>query len=193
MTTLYHWTIHREAIEQSGFIKRELETGFVPEDGFDLNCVWFTQNQKFAGASASLQMCLMDTVTRAFDMHGRQLSDSDIDKYVQLDDTPEVRTCFAFESADIGAQLWTRYKTKWMGISPKKRAYIRELDIKSTLNGDDVNDYWVTTTNVDIKKARIHTTFTASQIDLLHHYGYRSVSDCYNKIKPKLLRAMRMG
>ena len=191
MPTLYHWTIHREAIEQSGFIKRELETGHCSPDGFDLNCVWFTQNENFAGASASLQMCILDSVSQAFQLHQRQLSDSDIDKFVLLRDTPEIRTCFAFESADIGAQLWTRYKTKWMGISPKKRTYIRELDFKSTMNGDDVNDYWVTDTNVDIKKARVHRMIKASQIDLLHYYGYRSVSDCFNKLKPKLLRAMR--
>jgi hypothetical protein len=188
MTTLYHWSVHRSEIEQSGFIKRELETGRVTPDGFDLNCVWFTQNEKFAGASASLQMCIMDAVGQAFHIHNRGLSDSELDKFVQLNPERKIHTCFAFDSADIGAQLWTRYKTKWMGVSPKKRAFIRELDFKSTMNGDNVSDYWVTNSDVDIKKARVVRELNFSQVELLHSLGYKSVSDCYNKLKPKFFK-----
>lgn len=175
MTILYHYTTHGQEIEQMGRIQTELKRGSGDGDGYDMDYVWLTESRTIPGACHNTVLGF--TYGLADALQGRAVLPPHLNQWPQ--NRPIVFTRWSFDADDIGAEPWMRERRRWAGISPSKQRFVREIDLKSTMNGDNVETYWVAPRDIPIASARgreeIQTTFN----DVVRDLGFTTPQQLY--------------
>ena len=190
MTTIYHYTHRQDLINSDGYIRTERDLGVGAKDGFDMDYVWLTQQPTVCGASHSMLLIasenLVDRDKKTLDAFDDALHNHE--HY----NTPKEHCSYAFDSDTICAVSWPRARRKWVGVSPKKKAFADSIDYKSTFNGDNVADYWVAPHKVAVSDAVTITTITKTRRELFADLGIHSAQDVldytYTNIRPLVKR-----
>ena len=160
-----------EKAEADGMLKTELELGLGSNDAFDMDYVWLTENPTIPGACRNFVLGYTQAILEAG--IGPKLP-------AHMNVWPNKTYAYkryTFDADEIGAVPWSRARTKWVGISPRKKNFAREIDLKSTCNGDDVSEYWVSSTNVPLSKAIATDTITMTEQQFGEKLGFKTPQD----------------
>jgi len=196
-TIIHHWVTDKleqdygikslEQIEQSGLLQTECKVlPHLAEDQMPMDVLWFTKNDNLPGASTSIPLSILDNAAKLCDLLKRRVSASDLEGRIVLRPEPKTYRRYSFVAEDIGAVWWHRYRAKWCGISVKKKNWVKSLDLKSRINGDDVTDYYVCEQDVPISKAIEVRDYTFTQEQVINNLGFKSVADIYTRQLPLL-------
>lgn len=172
-TGMQHW----EMIFNDGALKTEKKIYTV--DSIDSDLLWFTTSDAVAGGANNYLLQL----TRSF--AGMKIIPTknmrnDLNKQLEESYFPENEfLCFCFDADEIGTVKWNQHKGPWIGASSERSEYVKIIDAKSNLNGDDTRDYWITEHDVDISKAKDLLFLSDSPIQCLNRYGFSDYYDFY--------------
>lgn len=137
-------------IDSTGVIKREQDLGVgKQDDGYDSNLVWLTTDlEQVPGACTGIGLGSLMNL-HILEMIGNV---AQYQQFIAERHNPVFRR-YIFNSEDIGAITWMRYKNQYVRGSKRREGYVQGLDMKSRINGDNVDQYWVTEQQIPVSLA----------------------------------------
>ena len=184
MNTIYHYSakngLNKRGADQAkaeGVLKTEMKLGSGDNDQFNMDYVWFTESNTIPGACHNTALGITYALCDA--LQGNPILPADAESI--MDDEPITFVRWGFDADKIGAKKWQLARNKWAGISPSKKKFVREIDLKSTWNGDDVLQYWVTEQDVSLNDAVSCEEITTTKREIIQSLGYKSVQELYTQ------------
>ena len=185
MTIIYHYarktcpiSKHNvwSAIESTGKLLTEMKVNDFA-DGSDSDLLWLTDDDEYVagGANNYFGSLLKAFAGKRFSETREQFNKRIDRKDYQIDQFRR----YAFVAEEIGAERWNRHKSRWAGISFKRKSYVNRIDRVSRMNGDDTGSYWVSEFDVPLDRAVSIVDVQTSMHDRLVQFGFADFYDFY--------------
>jgi len=195
---IYHYTRkycykcfknHVEDIKNENTLKTEAKV-HQWDDGIDSDLLWFTTENTVSGGASNF----LDQLVRAFSQsYYKNITKRDIDNFsknLELQDK-SIKAynfrCYVFDSEEIKAEKWNLVKVKWSRISKKRQDYVDRIDAVSTINGDHLEDYWVSNKNVSLDLCKKQYDIVDTRQNRLERFGFKNLFDFFNWQKETVL------
>ena len=186
MSLLYHYVRdhcskccrnHILDIKKEKILKRELSVHNFSDD-IDSSFIWFTDIKTVPGSASNYFLNLVHLFSNYYK---KDLSKKEIDNIIEKDiaNINYSFCCYVFDSVLINANKWNLIKVKWGRFSPKRNKYIFKIDNNSTINGDNIENFWVTEHEVDLSKKINEFKVTETRGDRLKRFGFENYYDFY--------------
>ena len=187
---VYHWVTNKEnmgadninQVKNEGLIKTELKIA-PRSDKHDMDYVWLSSNPNCSGAVCSIAKSILQQIcplekAQGYPATREEIASVEANSNRMRTDTKFVR--YAFKAEDIDATHWPIEREAWIDNVSSKRRFADKIDQTSIVNGDDINDYYVTSKDIDISKAISVEEFDMSFSQMINHvHGLDNLYDLY--------------
>ena len=195
MATLYHYTTKGNEICKDQLIRTELDSKLPGHHGrYDeetmthidrkMDFVWLTSSTKIPG-------CIQNIIKSVYKIglvHGDKF-DYDwhkLGQYVESQpahNQPLYYTRFQFDSSDICARTWNyEFNTVW-NKSKLRRAFAETVNHFTKINGDDIDEHWITDKPINLKDhASTKIAYVSrSYADIIEDLGFESMGQALER------------
>ena len=182
---------HWQEIIKDKALKTEKKIFVV--DSIDSDLLWFTTSDVVAGGATCYIMQITHSFIgqKLFQCHDARNAFNAF--YAQFYPADDEYLCLTFDADEIGAVKWNQHKGPWISGCSRRNRYVKSIDARSNLNGDDTRDYWITEHDVSIEDAIDCDIVEYNPLKCLNQLGFSDYYDFYVWYDANREKAIRNG